>query len=1031
MLAIAAAVACKPDEPVVAPELDINKTSALVTAAGEEIALEVTSNVDWTASADQDWVSVDPASGKGSAEAAKVKVTVDPNETQDSRTATVTVSADNLTKTLKITQTGLDAPEPETYILVGDAVGGWDPANNGVILLLQDGYYVAKAVDITAKKGMHFTKNAAWEGNVKGLHGLIAPNEIGEVGSNDISLTESGKFDVYLTEALDKFYFMSEGKLPKEAVEHVDIAVEWGMMGMFVDNEWGTDVPMEYEGEWIVAKGANFSNLTFKIRGNGAWTDATNIGVAPGSEKGVVNGKISVVTAEYSKANLGGDAADIKLNGAPGTYDVYFSFEKLEVYVMEPGYKPGEKEPQNPEPVEVTYTLTGTIEGHYWENNAEAGLMTLEDGYYVVKNVNLLLDSTMKPDGDNPADFIKFKICETGTWDAYGLAAENAEVKYSPNTEIPVVAGGSDVYVDGAGTYDVYFDKANGKVWVMTPGCKPGETPEPADVDIDGKQWCFTWVALGGVPCVLDLGVTAEGTAILAYDMGGMYAPYMVSEYTVAKTDGTSGILVLSVDGQSVEIPYSKATETTVHFESKSFLMENIDCTLAAELIPIEYSSSNYSLEGKQWIAEVEGRQVLFDFGYTDEGMLSIALPSMDGTEFVLFMTGFYEIIPITGGSGIVSFYQYDWEWGEIMDPFDFTYSDLGEASVIFECENILGVSDPVTFSMVNYPVDITLPGGGGDGPQGEIPNGKYWFVEPTTQKVMTPLGETQNYGRPAAANAINGASTAKNAFTFTYDPDWSGFTIQDSYGRYLYNDMQDEYTPYRTISVSNDIPADSDENKAYYLWTLYDNGDGTFDIYNFATYYSITYSPSYNNWEVYDYQADDFTNLFPTLVPADNPVEEPEPAPGDVLAHPLTSNITWTVNESQKSYSHKATVNGTADVPVLKLGTSSATGSATIVIPAGTTKVGFYGVAWKGKTGTLAASSDLTGQFFEQTFVSNTGAANDSPYTMTVSDEVDYYELDVVSLLGSPCPMDFPVTLSTVEGATRVILFGLNCYTE
>jgi hypothetical protein len=49
----------------------------------------------------------------------------------------------------------------------------------------------------------------------------------------------------------------------------------------------------------------------------------------------------------------------------------------------------------------------------------------------------------------------------------------------------------------------------------------------------------------------------------------------------------------------------------------------------------------------------------------------------------------------------------------------------------------------------------------------------------------------------------------------------------------------------------------------------------------------------------------------------------------------------------------------------------------------------------------------------------------------MTVSDEADYYELDVVALLGSPCPMDLPVTLSTVENATRVIIFGLNYYTE
>ena len=145
----------------------------------------------------------------------------------------------------------------------------------------------------------------------------------------------------------------------------------------------------------------------------------------------------------------------------------------------------------------------------------------------------------------------------------------------------------------------------------------------------------------------------------------------------------------------------------------------------------------------------------------------------------------------------------------------------------------------------------------------------------------MTPLGETQTYGRPAADDAIGGASTEKNAFTFNYNPDWSCYTIQDSYGRYLYSSMQaDGVTPYRTLSVADTTPADDDENLAYYMWTVYNNGDGTYDVYNCATYYSISYSASYNNWEIYDPYEDDFNNLFAALVKADNPVAEPQPEP-------------------------------------------------------------------------------------------------------------------------------------------------------
>ena len=161
---------------------------------------------------------------------------------------------------------------------------------------------------------------------------------------------------------------------------------------------------------------------------------------------------------------------------------------------------------------------------------------------------------------------------------------------------------------------------------------------------------------------------------------------------------------------------------------------------------------------------------------------------------------------------------------------------------------------------------------------------------------------------------------------------------------------------------------------------------------------------------------------------------EEPEPEPGTgELTHPLTSNLVWTVNGDTKSYSEKVIVNGNDEVPALKLGTSSVVGVATITIPAGTTKVGYYGVAWKGKSGTITASSVAypanNGQFYTQDLKANEGIHDNSPYTLTSSD-ADYYEIDVVSILGAAAPSDIPVTLSTVSGATRVVIWGLNYYT-
>ena len=802
MLAMAAIAACEQPQPEVTPELDLNKTAAAVAADGGAVEFEVTANVDWTADADQDWVSVDPQTGNGNA---KVKATVAANETADARTAKVTVKADKLTKTLTITQEGKKSEDP-----------GEDP-----------------------------------------------------------------------------------GEDPKPTVA-------WSMMGCFVDNLWSTDVPMTQEGEWIVAKGAQFTELTFKIRGNGSWDDATNIGVAPGAERGVVNGKVSVVTAEYSKANLGGDAADIKLNGEPGTYDVYFSFENLEVYVMEEGYKPGEKEPQNPDPVEITYTVVGTLNNINWNNAAPEGLMTSEGDYYVARNVPFVTAATLY----GGADQIEFKIVETGTWTGYGRVEEAVN---PVNTEIALQMGGDNIMVTGAeGPYDVYFDKANLKVWVMAPGYKPGETPsepvEPVEPVTEGVIWendgtvgAATWAGSpyrfsieGGDSlneCVAEIPAAVwAGMKIAPFSVNVQPAPeatwwqirVLDGWWTNNDESGASDININTpglVDNGNgtytfvVDLTTNPELSTLIDTQHLLFAGDGFIINKIYFGEPEAPQQPEYTLDGKQWMADMDGMPVLFDFGLAEEGMLTVALPNMEETAFVPYMAGLYELAPADATSGVVIFTQYDWEWDEFLEPIEIPYSELGATSVKAVCETVFGISDPVLFTLVENPYEIQFETSGGA--SGEIADGQYWFIEPTNQKVMTPLAETYTYGRPAAADAVDGASTAANAFTLLYNADWSCYTIQDSYGRYLYQDMkEDGVTPYRTISLATDLPAADDENLAFYMWIVYNNGDGTYDIYNSASYYSITYSPSYDNWELYDPYEPDFANLFPSLVKADNPIE-------------------------------------------------------------------------------------------------------------------------------------------------------------
>lgn len=146
---------------------------------------------------------------------------------------------------------------------------------------------------------------------------------------------------------------------------------------------------------------------------------------------------------------------------------------------------------------------------------------------------------------------------------------------------------------------------------------------------------------------------------------------------------------------------------------------------------------------------------------------------------------------------------------------------------------------------------------------------------------------------------------------------------------------------------------------------------------------------------------------------------EEPED-PG--MTHPLTSNVTWVPGESFASES--ATINGTADVNVFKFGTSKNTGSATIDVPKGTTKIGFYAVGWSGKVGSIVLSVDGS-VIKEITAKGNSGASNNQPYTIESSDN-DYYE---VELDAASAALTLKFETKKDNSGNRAILWGVNLY--
>ena len=91
--------------PTVIPELSLSDLAANFEATGAlEKTVSVTSNVDWTVSCPDAWVTVSPSSGTGNG---TFKISVQENKAFEARTSTVTVKAGDKSSTVKVSQLGL------------------------------------------------------------------------------------------------------------------------------------------------------------------------------------------------------------------------------------------------------------------------------------------------------------------------------------------------------------------------------------------------------------------------------------------------------------------------------------------------------------------------------------------------------------------------------------------------------------------------------------------------------------------------------------------------------------------------------------------------------------------------------------------------------------------------------------------------------------------------------------------------------------------------------------------------------------
>lgn len=290
------------------------------------------------------------------------------------------------------------------------------------------------------------------------------------------------------------------------------------------------------------------------------------------------------------------------------------------------------------------------------------------------------------------------------------------------------------------------------------------------------------------------------------------------------------------------------------------------------------------------------------------------------------------------------------------------------------------------------------------------VESGKSYVLAVGT-KIATAISGNYGYIQVEDATIENGDIVAKGTNAFVFTSVDGGYTIRQSDDKYLF--MKGTYN---SFNVAADVTAG-------HVWTVaFENGEAV--ITNNEMNKSIQFDSNYNSYGAYP----DVRGTYPTLYEQTTETDAPSGGNGDGgstgEAGEYDSELTWTLGsnayDATSSTSQKATVNGVDVDNVLKLGKSKEGGSAKVSVPAGTAKVGFYAVAWKGSSNTslsCTAGSNVT----TLKPAANSGAAgNPEPrYNITVT-QSDYYTVDIPSGVTE-------LTLATTGTSNcRAIIFGL-----
>lgn len=366
---------------------------------------------------EQDWITIiDSESIFGT-----IKFEVAENTAEEQRTGYITGKYSTKSFTVTINQAAsAGTPEQafEGWAVVGSFTNNWD-VNAAIGMEAIEGYYVARGVEIAATDSFKFAKDGTLQNSLGG-NGQAAERDYkyptSKYGS-DIRVAEAGVYDLYLNEATNAYYVMSEGKTPAEAYEEIAKGEDvWYVTGL------GDAVRMHKSGVFMVASDLNISEAGFKLYYGltGATYGVSEDVVAEvGAEIAIVeNGENNIkVTAEQNKS-----------------YSIFLNVEDGKVWVMPRGSKP-----------DVLYTCN-SAEG-VWFDTQNFTLVLYADGIRItldcncVASQNNIIPAVTYTVGGQDGNIINAKLCQVANEDGKNIIVDGS-------VTIGHIEDGYSIYVD-------------------------------------------------------------------------------------------------------------------------------------------------------------------------------------------------------------------------------------------------------------------------------------------------------------------------------------------------------------------------------------------------------------------------------------------------------------------------------------------------------------------------------------------------------------------------------------------------------